>query len=157
VAHKTPPVPEHVITKGGKKKRFMVMKRTKDDLEIDVGRGKRKFWKDIGGKSDILYVDSETEASDIDAVYGRKGSGDVWVKEQANFSHDRTYKEDGVHSFYFGSTRKYRDEYDRIFRKDKGNGKGKNVQRKVPPPWRRGKVQEDDGRFEEEGEVRQTS
>jgi hypothetical protein len=95
-----PPVPEFIETKGGKKKRFMVMKRTKDPIEIDVGRGRRKFWKDIGGKSDMLYVDSESEARDIDALYGRKGTGEVWVHEQGNFSHDRTYKEDGVHNYF---------------------------------------------------------
>lgn len=102
MAKKHAVVPEYTSTSGGKKKRFMVMKRTSEDVTIDVGRGKRKFWKDVGGKADVMYVDSASEAADIEAVYGRKGTNEVWVKEHGNMGHERTYKEGGVHSYFFG-------------------------------------------------------
>lgn len=124
-----PPVPEYVDTKGPKKRRFMVRKRVPGNMTLDVGRGKRKFWKDIGGKSDIMYVDSESEARDIDAVYGRGGSNEVWVKEQGNMTHERTYKDD-VHSYYFGASKKFSDAWDAFEKRRKDKIEDKSHPRK---------------------------
>jgi hypothetical protein len=95
----------------------MVMRRSKRRIPIDVGRGRRRTWKENGGKADFFYVSTESEARDIDEVYGMKGTGDVWVREHGQRGHDATYREDGVHTYFFGSGRKYRENYDRIFKK----------------------------------------
>lgn len=88
------------------KRKFMVMKRTKGPLNINTGRGRRKTWRENGGKADFFYVSNESEAKEIDEVYGSKGSQDVWVREHGQMGHDATYHADGgvynsVHNYFF--------------------------------------------------------
>jgi len=102
------------------KRRFMVMKRTSTPLRIDTGRGRRKTWRENGGKADFFYVSSESEARDIDALYGSKGTQDVWVKEHGQASHDASYHPGPGQNFFFGApaSRRYAENYERIFGHD---------------------------------------
>jgi len=89
------------------KRKFMVMKRSKDPVNINTGRGRRKTWRENGGKADFFYVSSESEAKEIDEVYGNKGTQEVWVKEHGQAGHDATYKMDSgkyssIHNYFFG-------------------------------------------------------
>jgi hypothetical protein len=90
----------------------MVMKRTADNLVVDVGRGKRKTWRQNGGKAEAFYVSDESEARDIDAKYGTKGTQQVWVKEHGNMGWERSYREDGVHSYFKGASKTYADAWE---------------------------------------------
>jgi len=92
------------------KRKFMVMKRTPAPVNINTGRGRRKTWRENGGKSDFFYVSNESEAREIDELYGAKGTGDVWVKEHGQAGHDATYKQDGgrhssIHNYFFGGVK----------------------------------------------------
>ena len=101
-----------------KQRRFMVAKRVTKDLDIEVGGQKRKFWSERGGKADFFYESDPAKAAEIDAKYGKGGTGDVWVKE-----HDRAEwwanTKDGshLHTYTFGSTKSFRDGWEKIFGK----------------------------------------
>lgn len=67
-------------------------------------------------------IDDPALASDIDKVYGLKGSGDVWVAQDERTENVVNYHPDGVHTYFFGSltSKRYRDNYDAIFGKKDG-------------------------------------
>ena len=96
------------------KHKYMVMRRTPGPLRIDTGRGVRKTWRENGGKADFFYVSTETEARDINALYGSGGTRDVWVKEHGQASHDASYHVNGGRGF-FGATRAFREGWERVF------------------------------------------
>lgn len=97
----------------------MVFKRTPGPLHIDTGRGVRKTWRENGGKADFFYVSTESEARDIDALFGSGGTQDVWVKEHGQAGFDASYHPESGRSFFFGAltSRQYVENYERIFGK----------------------------------------
>ena len=64
-----------------KKKRFIVVPRTTEAQFRGIRTGKRdlKF-----GKQTARWISDPAEAREIDAVYGNKGTGDVWVAQDEN-------------------------------------------------------------------------
>lgn len=63
------------------KKRYMVVPRTEgvQKTGIKTGKGKLTF-----GEKTAQWVDDPAVAREIDAQYGLKGSGDVWVAQDEN-------------------------------------------------------------------------
>lgn len=78
-----------------KKKKFAVIPRTKEAVldGLKTGKGHRDF----NGKS-IMYISDPAEAREIEADYGQKGTGDVYVAEDAQYT--RAMNNDGVDSVH---------------------------------------------------------
>lgn len=87
-----------------KKRRYIVVPRTTGIKETGLKTGKRhlKF-----GTKTARWVDDPAEAREIDAHYGVKGTGDVWVEQDENLEwHDKhdgltDGKMTGVHHYTF--------------------------------------------------------
>jgi len=64
-----------------KKKRYIVVPRNEATKSrgLQTGKGKLRF-----GRKTAQWVDDPAIAREIDATYGRKGSGDVWVEQDEN-------------------------------------------------------------------------
>lgn len=110
-----------------KPKRYIVVPRDENIREkgLSTGKGKVKF-----GKKTAVWVDDPGQASEIDARYGLKGSGEVWVEQDENLEwhakHDNQTdgRKVGIHHYTFGALAgAARDNYDRIFRKKRTHGK----------------------------------
>ena len=114
------------------KHKYMVMRRTKKPIVIDTGRGRRKTWRENGGKADFFYVSSKSEADEIDQEYGTKGSGDVWVKEHGQAGHDATYHMDSgkyntPHKYFWGASTQYSRAWE-AFEKRRKDKSHRNVE-----------------------------
>ena len=113
-----------------KKKRYVVKPRTPRVMEKGLTTTKGNIG--FGGKTQKILTD-ETLAREIDTEYGVGGTGkrDVYVYEDERLEwHDANEKDtDGVdrlsggHRYFFGQgSRKYRQNYQRIFRKKEKHG-----------------------------------
>lgn len=99
-----------------KKKKYMVVGRTKDVVlnGFQTSQGLKEF----GGKT-AIYCDQDM-ASEIDTEHGLKGKGDVFVVEDdrvGTYVRDDGKEGEGVHHYFWGSSKKYREEWDKIFGK----------------------------------------
>lgn len=85
-------------------KKTFVMARTPQAMEqgIQTSKGTLSF----RGKSG-MHINDPGLASEIEQTVGLKGSGDVWTHEDPVYSHQSTYKADGVHGYIFGPTSSY--------------------------------------------------
>jgi hypothetical protein len=73
----------------------------------------------------MMYVDDDI-ADEIDKTQGRKGNQDVWVHEDPRLNWSTKYKADGVHSYFFGSSKQYADAWEEFEeRRKKKKGKKK--------------------------------
>jgi hypothetical protein len=101
------------------KKEYMVVARTPNASEngLKTSRGNFSFH----GKS-AKMIESPELAAEIDARYGIHGSGDVWVERDPRYEHAINYHDGydssvnrGVHNYFFGPTKKFREGWERIF------------------------------------------
>lgn len=87
-----------------KKRRYIVVPRTPGIQETGLQTGKRHL---NFGKKTARWIDDPAEAREIDAQYGLKGSGDVWVEQDENLEwhakHDEGTdgKMTGIHRYTF--------------------------------------------------------
>ena len=79
----------------------------------------------------MMYVDDDV-ADEIDKTDGLKGTGDVWVHEDPRRNWSERYKPDGVHSYFYGASKKYASAWKDFEkrRKDKHAAKKSKVSRK---------------------------
>lgn len=91
-----------------KKKKHIVMARSEKAIQDGVVTSKGKL--DFKGKS-MMSVDADI-ANEIEYNQGLRGTGDVWTHEDPRRNWSETYKADGVHSFFFGSSPRYRVAWD---------------------------------------------
>jgi len=88
-----------------KKKRYIVVPRNEATKSqgLQTGKGKLRF-----GRKTAQWVDDPAIAQEIDATYGRKGSGDVWVEQDENLEwHENNGggtdgRHRGIHHYTFG-------------------------------------------------------
>lgn len=97
------------------KKNFLVVSRDADvpGGGLDIGENHINFH----GKTAKIITDPGL-ADEIDKTHGLKGSGKVWVERDERLNNHTTYHEDGIHTYFFGSSRKFAERYDEIFRKN---------------------------------------
>jgi len=91
-----------------KKKSFLVMGRNTDIASkgLMTGKGHLKF---KAGKNS-MHIGDEALAQEVDAIHGKKGTGDVWVHEDPQsepFLRDDGAIGRGVHKYFWGSTSRF--------------------------------------------------
>ena len=98
-------------------KRYMILPRTtgimKDGVKVN---GKTRSFK---GKT-AMYVKDKGEADEINQTVGMHGTTEVFVHEDEKverFIRDDGIQGRGIHHYHFGSTRNFRDGWERIFGK----------------------------------------
>lgn len=75
---------------------------------------------DFKGKS-MLHIGDPALAQEIDSEYGLKAKGDIWALQDERHEQHINYKEDGVHGYFFGPSKKFANAWDEFEkrRKDK--------------------------------------
>ena len=93
------------------KKKFLVVARNEQTSRdgLVTGKGVVPFHSKTA-----RIVEDEALAKEIDTQYGLKGTGDVWVERDEMLENNIAYH-DGVHNFHFGSTRSFREGWERVF------------------------------------------
>lgn len=96
-------------------KKHVVMARTERAKKHGVRTSKGTL--SFKGKP-MMYVDDDV-ADEIQQTDGLKGTQDVWVHEDPRRNHAERYKPDGVHSYFFGASRKYADTWEEFEKRRK--------------------------------------
>jgi hypothetical protein len=103
-------------------KKFLVVARNTNTSEngLMTSKGNIHFHRKTA-----KIISDPVLASEIDVRYGVKGTGDVWVERDQRFEHASAYH-DGMdanklntstHHFFFGSTRSFREGWEKVFGK----------------------------------------
>ncbi len=96
-----------------KKKHMIVARNTKtSEHGLMTSKGKIPF-----NMKTAKIIDDDSLANEIDSEYGLKGTGDVWVARDERLENQVNYHPDDTHKFFFGSSKKYAQEWERIFKK----------------------------------------
>ena len=90
------------------KKKHIVMARSERAMKQGVKTSKGTL--SFNGKP-MMSV-SDDIADEIDKTDGLKGAQEVWVHEDPVRNHADRYKPDGVHSYFYGASRRYADAWD---------------------------------------------
>lgn len=97
------------------KRKHIVVPRSEKAMKDGVRTSKGVL--PFKGKS-MMYVDDDL-ADEIDKTDGLKGTKDVWVHEDPRLNWSERYKPDGVHSYFFGASRKYADAWEEFEKRRK--------------------------------------
>ena len=81
---------------------------------IATGKGRRSF----KGKS-AMYLSDPAEVREVEQMYGKGGDNSILIHEDDRVGRFVNNEHGEVHNYFFGSTRKYAEGYDRIFGKTK--------------------------------------
>lgn len=106
-------------------KRHVVMARTERARKEGVKTSKGVL--SFKGKS-MMTVDDDV-ANEIDKTDGLKGTGDVWVHEDPRRNWVERYKPDGVHSYFYGASKRYASAWD-DFEKRRKDKKARKARRR---------------------------